>query len=61
LYREAAAALSLACPGEDYKAEEPAAFCDGRGFDPEDPLGYLRGFTLGRERMEPSASAEAGQ
>ncbi len=59
LYREAAAALGLACPLVDdkpeggHETEYPLAeasgpltlgadrFCDGRRFDPCDPIGYL--------------------
>ena len=59
LYREAAAALGLACPLVDdkpeggHETEYPLAeasgpltlgadrFCDGRRFDPRDPIGYL--------------------
>lgn len=62
LYRACASALGVAAPGVDDKAEGVHAeawtlegqtlaadrFCDGRVFDPADPIGYARGFAITR-------------
>ncbi|MFM7448348.1 MAG: CmpA/NrtA family ABC transporter substrate-binding protein [Leptolyngbyaceae cyanobacterium] len=46
LYREIAAELGIPCPSEDHKVEPGAAFIDGKGFDPSDPVGYLNSFEI---------------
>ncbi len=46
LYREIATELGITCPAEDYKTVPAAAFIDDRGFDPSDPIGYLRSFEI---------------
>ncbi len=44
LYRDIAAELGIDCPREDYKLEPAGRFFDQRGFDPGDPIGYLKSF-----------------
>lgn len=46
LYREIAAEMGIQCPTEDYKVEPPEAFIDQKGFDPSDPVGYLKSFEI---------------
>ncbi len=46
LYREIAAEMGIQCPSEDYKLVPGAAFMDGKGFDPSDPVGYLNSFEI---------------
>jgi nitrate/nitrite transport system substrate-binding protein len=45
LYREAARALGIPVPKEDYKKE---TLFDGIAFDPADPEGYVKKFTIRR-------------
>lgn len=52
LYREAAAALGWTCPAADCRQEEAEGWCDGRSFDPADPVAYLAGFELRRPRVD---------
>lgn len=46
LYREIASEMGIECPKDDYKIEPPEAFIDKRGFDPSDPVGYLKSFEI---------------
>lgn len=46
LYREIAAEMGIPCPKEDYKVEPPEVFIDKKGFDPSDPVGYLKSFSI---------------
>jgi nitrate/nitrite transport system substrate-binding protein len=46
LYREIAAEMGIQCPKEDYKVEPPELFIDNKGFDPSDPVGYLKSFAI---------------
>ena len=46
LYRNIAAEMGIECPKDDYKVEPPEAFIDKKGFDPSDPVGYLKSFEI---------------
>lgn len=46
LYREITTEMGIECPKEDYKVEPPEVFIDRKGFDPSDPVGYLKGFEI---------------
>ena len=46
LYREIAAEMGIKCPKDDYKVEPPEVFIDKKGFDPSDPVGYLKSFPI---------------
>jgi nitrate/nitrite transport system substrate-binding protein len=50
LYREIAAEMGIECPKEDDKIEPPEAFIDKKGFDPSDPVGYLKSFEIRADR-----------
>jgi nitrate/nitrite transport system substrate-binding protein len=50
IYREVAAELGIACPQDDYKVEPPEVFIDKKGFDPSDPVGYLKSFAIRANR-----------
>lgn len=51
VFRDAAAAVRIAAPLEDYKREPAEVFMDRRAFDPGDPLGYLDGQGIARLRV----------
>jgi nitrate/nitrite transport system substrate-binding protein len=53
IYREVAQEMGIACPKEDYKVEPPSAFIDKKGFDPSDPVGYLKSFPIRANRPDP--------
>lgn len=46
LYREIATEMGIKCPKDDYKVEPPEVFIDKKGFDPSDPVGYLKSFAI---------------
>lgn len=46
LYREIAAEMGIECPKDDYKVEPPEVFIDKKGFDPSDPVAYLKSFEI---------------
>jgi nitrate/nitrite transport system substrate-binding protein len=46
IYREVAAEMGIECPKDDYKVEAPEVFIDRKGFDPSDPVGYLKSFEI---------------
>lgn len=46
LYREIAAEMGIQSPKDDYKVEPPEVFIDKKGFDPSDPVGYLKSFDI---------------
>ena len=50
IYREVAAEMGIACPSEDYKVEPPEVFIDKKGFDPSNPVGYLKSFEIRADR-----------
>ena len=52
LYREIAAEMAIECPKDDYKIEPPEAFIDNKGFDPSDPVGYLKSFEIRANRPQ---------
>jgi nitrate/nitrite transport system substrate-binding protein len=52
LYREIAAEMDIDCPAEDYKLEPAEAFIDHKEFDPSDPVGYLKSFTIRANRPQ---------
>jgi nitrate/nitrite transport system substrate-binding protein len=52
IYREVAKEMGIPCPSEDYKSEPPEAFIDRKGFDPSDPVGYLKSFEIRVDRAQ---------
>lgn len=46
LYREIATEMGIECPKENFKVEPPEVFIDKKGFDPSDPIGYLKSFEI---------------
>jgi nitrate/nitrite transport system substrate-binding protein len=46
LYREIATEMGIACPTDDYKVEPGELFIDNIAFDPSDPAGYLKSFSI---------------
>jgi nitrate/nitrite transport system substrate-binding protein len=46
LYREIATEMGIECPKENFKVERPEVFIDKKGFDPSDPIGYLKSFEI---------------
>lgn len=46
LYREIASEMGIACPADDYKVEPGSLFIDNKAFDPSDPVGYLKSFSI---------------
>jgi nitrate/nitrite transport system substrate-binding protein len=46
LYRDIAAEMGIESPKDDYKVEPPEVFIDKKGFDPSDPVGYLKSFEI---------------
>ena len=50
IYREVAAEMGIVCPSNDYKVEPPEVFIDKKGFDPSDPIGYLKSFEIRADR-----------
>jgi nitrate/nitrite transport system substrate-binding protein len=46
LYREIAKEMGIESPQENSKVEPPEVFIDGKGFDPSDPVGYLKSFEI---------------
>ncbi|HEY9909089.1 MAG TPA: twin-arginine translocation pathway signal protein, partial [Thermosynechococcaceae cyanobacterium] len=53
IYREVAKEMGIPCPTEDYKIEPPEVFIDKKGFDPSDPVGYLKSFEIRADRPVP--------
>lgn len=53
IYREVAKEMGIPCPAEDYKVEPPEVFIDQKGFDPSDPIGYLKSFEIRADRPIP--------
>lgn len=52
LYREIAAEMGIQSPQDDYKVESPEVFIDKKGFDPSDPVGYLKSFEIRANRPQ---------
>lgn len=52
LYRDIATEMGIECPQEDYKVEPPEVFIDRKGFDPSDPIGYLKSFEIRAHRPQ---------
>ncbi|MBR8831503.1 MAG: Bicarbonate transport ATP-binding protein CmpC [Chroococcopsis gigantea SAG 12.99] len=52
LYREIAGEMGIKCPSDDFKAEPPSVFIDKKGFDPSDPVGYLKSFEIRADRPQ---------
>ncbi|BAZ40154.1 twin-arginine translocation pathway signal [Calothrix sp. NIES-4101] len=46
LYREIAAEMGIKSPTEDYKIASADLFIDQKAFDPSDPIGYLKSFSI---------------
>jgi nitrate/nitrite transport system substrate-binding protein len=46
LYRDIADEMGIPSPQDDYKVEPPEMFIDKIGFDPSDPVGYLKRFAI---------------
>lgn len=46
LYREIATEMGIECPKDNFKIEPPEVFIDKKGFDPSDPIGYLKSFEI---------------
>jgi nitrate/nitrite transport system substrate-binding protein len=46
LYRDIAAEMGIESPKDDYKVEPPEVFIDKKGFDPSDPVRYLKSFEI---------------
>jgi nitrate/nitrite transport system substrate-binding protein len=46
LYREIATEMGIECPKDNFKIEPPEVFIDRKGFDPSDPIGYLKSFEI---------------
>lgn len=46
LYREIATEMGIESPKDNFKIEPPEVFIDKKGFDPSDPVGYLKSFDI---------------
>lgn len=53
IYREVASEMGIPCPKDDYKVEPPEVFIDRKGFDPSDPIGYLKSFEIRANQSTP--------
>ncbi|MBW4541434.1 MAG: ABC transporter substrate-binding protein [Myxacorys chilensis ATA2-1-KO14] len=53
IYRDVAKEMGIPCPTDDYKIEPPEVFIDKKGFDPSDPVGYLKSFEIRADRPVP--------
>ncbi|MCT7950962.1 ABC transporter substrate-binding protein [Ancylothrix sp. C2] len=52
IYREVTKEMGIPSPDEDFKIESPELFIDNKGFDPSDPVGYLKSFEIRANRPQ---------